>query len=194
MKLLNYSIITLLFLASCQAKTEQADDAVVHSKAQPITDLNTVEALSSGKSFAQVASSRKAEIPDTLENVEKSLDCYVWSNTYLATTDVVSEEGDHYELHIAITLNEGDGDNYTGVIEMFLSDDEDGAFRGSVKANAEQNFVTVYFDKNIEGMEDMFKNGDKLVQFDYSYGEIVASWFGVMSPYVDEYTILSLAQ
>lgn len=193
MKLLNYGVATLLLLAACQSKTEQADEAVVLTKAVAVSDLNSGVALSTNKSMSQIAVPKKPQVPDSLAVEETEIGCYTWTNTYLATTDIMSEEGDHYELHIAITLTEEETDSYKGYIEMFLSDCEDQTFQGTVKAVAEKNYVTVYFEKNVDGMEDMFKKGDKLVQFEYSFGEIVASWFGVMSPYVDEYTVLSLA-
>lgn len=131
-------------------------------------------------------------VADTTE-VDPSLpDCYVWSNTYLATTAVEDEEGDQFELYIAITLKEYENDDYTGTIHIYLSGCEDQMFKGTVKASARQNYVTVYFDENVDGMEEMFRKGDKLVRFEIAYGEYVASWFEPMNDYVDEYTILSL--
>lgn len=194
MKPIKYGVAALLILAACQSKPEQADDAVVITKAVAVSDLTSGEALSTNKSVSQIAIPKKVQVPDSLSNDEKEIGCYTWANTYLATTDVVTEEGDHFELQIAINLTEEESDNYSGIIEMGLSDCDDVMFRGAIKAVAEKNYVTVYFEKNLDGVEDMFKKGDKLVQFDYSFGEIVASWFSVMSPYVDDYTILSLVK
>lgn len=194
MKLFCYCFVSFLLFAACQAKTEQADDTNVITETSLVNDMNSGSSLSARKSLSEVAASKKVEQTDSLDIDANSSVSYVWANTYLATTDVVSQEGDHFELHIAITLKEDEGDDYTGTINMFLSGCEDEMFRGTVKAKAEHNYVTVYFDEDVDGMDEMFNQGEKLVKFEIAYGEYVASWFNAMTPYVDEYTVLSLGK
>lgn len=193
MKTILFSLSILLFLASCQAKTEQAEDATLSSAVTSVADVQTdgYQKLTKG-SIARLANDTAKEDPDSLAVEEYEIECYVWANTYKATTIVETEEGDQFELHIDITLKDFDFDDYVGTINMYLSGCEDQMFRGTIKAKAQRNYVTVFFNENVEGMEDLFKKGDKLVQFEISYGEYIASWFAPMFDYVDEYTVLSL--
>lgn len=193
MKTILFSLSILLFLASCQAKTEQAEDATLSSAVTSVADVQTdgYQKLTKG-SIARLANDTAKEDPDSLAVEESEIECYVWANTYKATTIVETEEGDQFELHIDITLKDFDFDDYVGTINMYLSGCEDQMFRGTIKAKAQRNYVTVFFNENVEGMEDLFKKGDKLVQFEISYGEYIASWFAPMFDYVDEYTVLSL--
>lgn len=184
-----------LLLASCQAKPEQTDDSQMSAMNTSLTDVQLSEksAVNQKKSTVKsIGDSLTAEV-DSLELEEgNDLECYVWSNTYLATTIVEDEEGDQFELYVAISLNDYEKNDYTGTIHIYLSGCEEQMYKGKVTAKAQHNFVTVYFDENVDGMEEMFKKGDKLVKFEISYGEYIASWFAPMNDFVDEYTVLSL--
>lgn len=190
MKTIFYSLLLVVFLASCQAKSEQVDDAQSGLTAPSLNDVQSGDA-SPNASLKRVVNNLE-EANDSTETDSLAIGCYDWANTYLATTMVEDEEGDQFELYTAITLKDEEKGEYIGTIQIYLSGCEDQKFQGSVKAVAERNYVTVFFDEDIDGMEDMFKKGDKLVRFEISYGEYVASWYQAMNDYVDEYTILSL--
>lgn len=190
MKTIFYSLLLVVFLASCQAKSEQVDDAQSGMTAPSLNDVQPGDA-SPNASLKRVVNNLE-EANDSTKTDSLTIGCYDWANTYLATTMVEDEEGDQFELYTAITLKDEEKGEYIGTIQIYLSGCEEQKFEGSVKAKAERNYVTVFFDEDIDGMEDMFKKGDKLVRFEISYGEYVASWYQAMNDYVDEYTILSL--
>ena len=190
MKTIFYSLLLVVFLASCQAKSEQVDDAQSGMTAPSLNDVQPGDA-SPNASLKRVVNNLE-EANDSTETDSLTIGCYDWANTYLATTMVEDEESDQFELYTAITLKDEEKGEYIGTIQIYLSGCEEQKFEGSVKAKAERNYVTVFFDEDIDGMEDMFKKGDKLVRFEISYGEYVASWYQAMNDYVDEYTILSL--
>lgn len=182
----------MVIIAACQSKPEQAEDTPISADLTSITDVQS--GVNANKtSLKKTVKKLEEQANDSTETDTESLDCYVWTNTYLATTAFEDQEGDQFELHIAITLNELENNDYNGTIHMYLSGCEEQMFKGTVTAKATSNYVVVYFDKDVEGMDDMFKKGDKLVQFEFAYGEYVASWFAAMNDYVDEYTVLSLA-
>lgn len=191
MKSLVYSIGLILLLASCQAKPDRTED-VKSTSALTSVGGDEGEGKLAKTSMKKVVEKLDNAVSDSTEVEGTGLDCYVWTNTYLATTVVEDEEGDKFDLTIAITLKEDEQNEYSGTIHMYLSGCEDQMFKGTVKAKAQKNYVTVFFDENVDGMEEMFKKNDKLVQFEISYGEYVASWFAPMNDYVDEYTVLSL--
>jgi len=193
MKSVKFCIILLLILVSCQAKTDQVEDTQLSVNTVNISDAQVTESVSTPKaSLKKIVTNSNKEESDSVSVDSLSLGCYEWANTYLATTAVEDEEGDLFELYTAITLEDYDVNEYKGKIHIYLSGCEEEMFQGTVTALAEHNYVTVFFDQNVDGMEQMFKKGDKLVKFEISYGEYVASWFAPMNDYVDEYTVLSL--
>ena len=115
MKTILFSLSILLFLASCQAKTEQAEDATLSSAVTSVADVQTdgYQKLTKG-SIARLANDTAKEDPDSLAVEESEIECYVWANTYKATTIVETEEGDQFELHIDITLKDFDFDEVNG--------------------------------------------------------------------------------
>jgi len=192
MKVFFYCIATLVVFIACQGKPEQAEDASLVGSMTSVSDVQGNDNVKLSKaSVKKVVDKLSAEGDSIVLDVD-SIDCYSWANTYLATTAVEDEEGDQFELYTSITLKALEKSDYTGTIGIYLSGCEEQEIRGTVTAKAKGNSVTVYFDQNIDGMEELFKKGDKIVQFEISYGEYVASWYSCMNDFVDEYTVLSL--
>lgn len=195
MKPTSFILGALLFLVSCNNSPENNEQTHNDNSTQAVPGNSKSKADSLPTTAAKSDKTKKQREEDTesIKSLNDDLECYDWNNTYIATTMVEDEEGDQFELYICINLNNTEKQNeYKGEIKMFLSGCEDQTFSGTVSAKAEYNHVTVYFDKNLEGMEDMFNHDDKLVMFEIAYGEYVASWFAPMHDYVDEYTLLSL--
>jgi|GEM_PF-7128451 len=192
MKINVFSIAALMAFASCQSKPEQPEETALASASATISDVQGADNPKLSKtSLKKVVDKLSAETDTIVANVD-SIDCYSWANTYLATTAVEDEEGDQFELYTSITLKEVENSLYEGTISIFLSGCEEQQIRGTVTAKAQRNYVTVCFDQNIDGMEELFKKGEKIVQFEITYGEYVASWYSCMNDFVDEYTVLSL--
>lgn len=191
MNKLYYTILSLLLLSACQAKTEQVKESQSGAATTSVVDV-LHHARASKTSPKRVISKNDSVAVDSTDLDIANLECYVWANTYVATTLVEDDNGEQFELKTEISLKDNELNLYDGSIRIYLSGSEDEAFRGTVTAVAQKNYITVYFDENVDGMEDMFKKGEKLVKFEISYGEYIASWFTPMNDYVDEYSVLSL--
>lgn len=195
MKSLLFFFTIVLILTACQAKPEQTDDSQNIATISPMNDLSSVDQHGAArKASVKNVLAIKGEENDSTEVDDDRVECYMWANTYIATSIVEDEEGDQFELNVVISLKDQEYDRYTGTISIYLEGSENQMLQGTVSAVAQRNYVTVVFEDDIDGMEELFKKGEKLVKFEISYGEYVASWYSAMNDFVDEHTVLSLQQ
>lgn len=127
------------------------------------------------------------------DSISEPIDCYRWNHEYNASTKMINEEdGTPFDLNILITLQETrNSDEYEGGMVLYV--DEENFVEAAVVGLAEGNHIIVYYKEDRENTTGtLFKHNDKLVMFEVTTGEILASWYTPMHDFVDESTVISI--
>lgn len=134
---------------------------------------------------------RKSEVDTLAVDSTQLIACYEWDHEYQAKTRITEETGEEYELRIFITLLEPVGNDYEGGLVLYI--DEENFVEATVRGHAEGNHITVYYVESEQNTtEDIFRDGDTLVDFALENGEYTASWHKPMHPFVNNYTTISI--
>lgn len=122
----------------------------------------------------------------------KNIACYNWGGEYIASSQIKSDiDNSEYEINILITLLNSPSSDYIGGLVLYV--DEENFVEAVIKGKAEGNHITLYYEEDNQNTTgDLFKDGDKLVTFELSSGEYVASWYKAMHRFVNESTVISI--
>ncbi|MBQ0049602.1 MAG: hypothetical protein KBT12_05130 [Bacteroidales bacterium] len=117
--------------------------------------------------------------------------CYEWDHEYQAKTKIEEENGDEYELRVYITLLEPRGNEYEGGLVLYI--DEENFVEATIRGHAEGNHISIFYVESEQNTtDDIFKDGDKLVDFALENGEYTASWHTPMHPFVNNFTTIAI--
>lgn len=126
-----------------------------------------------------------------VDSVAEALACYEWDHEYQAKTKIEEENGEEYELRVYITLLEPRGNEYEGGLVLYI--DEENFVEATIRGHAEGNHISIFYVESEQNTtDDIFKDGDKLVDFALENGEYTASWHKPMHAFVNNYTTIAI--
>lgn len=178
----------LIFLALSCTKQSDKVNIITGSPTPATVEMDGQSQLTS------IVKRNQGSEADTLssDSLLVNIECYRWDGEFHASTQVVNEEDNSvYDLNILITLYNTTNNDYEGGLVLYI--DEENFVEAVVRGKAEGNRITIYYVESEENStENLFKDGDKLVQYELVNGEFSASWYKSMHRFVNEHTVISM--